>query len=177
MICGYPGTSGDYPGTENFTFAFFEKKKAFKARWRARHGSRSISTCLKMFLKSSLITWSTEFVLKTSQKKQKKIQDHKSALPRSQWNFTVECVYPRKVNAQWSFIRRASSTKPKSWTKKAFQFFEKSILMQVLDKDSFCSLQLVHIVYASRKKLFIPVTQIGPFLWQTLVSQIHSVGN
>ena len=86
----------------------------------------------------------------------------------SQWNFTV--------NVQWSFIRRAPSTKHKSWAKKAFQSFEKSILIHVLDKDSFCSLQLLHIVYISRKKHFICVRQIGLFLLHTLVSQIHSVG-
>ena len=74
----------------------------------------------------------------------------------SQWSFTV--------NVQWSFIRRAPSTKPKSWAKKAFQSFEKSILIHVLDKDSFCSLQLLHIVYISRKKHFISVHQILSFL-------------
>ena len=87
----------------------------------------------------------------------------------SQWSFTV--------NVQWSFIRRAPSTKPKSWAKKAFQSFEKSILLHWHDKDSFCSLQLLHILYVSRKNPCIPVRQILSFLLQTLVSQIHSVDN
>ena len=65
----------------------------------------------------------------------------------------------------------------KARTQKTFQSFDKSILLHWHDKDSFCSLQLLHILYVSRKNPCIPVTQIGIFLLQTLVSRIHSVGN
>ena len=72
---------------------------------------------------------------------------------------------------------RAQNTNPKAWAKKTSQSFHKSILIHWLDKDSGCSLQLVHILYVSRKNPFISVRQIWLFLWQTLVSEIHSVGN
>ena len=64
-----------YPGLPGYSklhlYSFFATKKALKARRRARHGSRSILTCLKMLLKSFLVIWSIELVLKTCQKQKK----------------------------------------------------------------------------------------------------------
>ena len=81
------------------------------------------------------------------------------------------------MKMQWSFTATTQNTNLKARTKKTFQSFDKSILLHWHAKDSFCSLQLLHILYVSRKKPFISVRQMWFFLWQTPVSQIHSVGN
>ena len=47
--------SGCYLDAQNFTFTFFWKM-TIKARGYARHGSEGFPSCLKMFLKSFVIT-------------------------------------------------------------------------------------------------------------------------
>ena len=54
----------------------------------------------------------------------------------------------------------------KARNQKTFQNFDKSILLHWHDKDSFCSLQLLHILYVSRKILLYPLPKYGCFCYR-----------